>query len=177
MRERRCTQSEPIPAGVLTGGETHRVNHVRIVALGSGQGDDQIGWHVGERLATDPKLAGRVFRLSSPWDVAEHFEAGRQLIILDACRSSVAPPGQILRLRPEDVAATGRRGHSIHGGSLAEGLEMARALGRRCEGVVIYAAVIDSCAVGAELSDAGLKAAEELEVEVRRELSRWGVDG
>lgn len=140
-----------------------------ILALGSPHGDDRVAWHVADRLERDPRFTGTVHKIGSPWDVIDYFEAGCRVIILDACRSG-APVGTIVRRTGQTLRETPERTSSTHGGNLAQSLQMARALGRNCNDVLILALEIESTADDREMSPRVLQAASELESEVRSRL-------
>jgi len=140
-----------------------------ILALGSPHGDDRVAWHVADRLERDPRFAGTIHKIGSPWDVIDYFEPGCRVVILDACRSG-APAGTIVRRTGQTLRETPERAGSTHAGSLAQSLQMAQALGRNCNDILILAIEIESTANDREMSPPVLQAALELEKEVRSRL-------
>lgn len=144
---------------------------VRILALGSPHGDDQVGWCVADRLASDPDLAGCVFKLYHPLQMIEMFRDGRATLIVDACRSGAAP-GTVRRLEADSLDELPTAGISTHGGSVAEVLRLAEALGRRPDSMVVLAVEVTESGPGGELTDSGRSAALRLERQVRLEVAR-----
>ena len=140
-----------------------------ILALGSPHGDDRVAWHVADRLESDPRFTGNVHRIVSPWDVIDHLDEGCRVVILDACRSG-APVGTIVRRTGQTLREAQERTRSTHGGSLTEALQMARALGKECDDILILAIEIESTGSDREISPPVLQAALELENEVRSRL-------
>jgi len=147
---------------------------IKILALGSPHGDDRVAWHAAERLQTDRRLAHAVHRVASPWDLIDYLQFGCKVIILDACRSGAAV-GSLIRLSEHDLEKLESRGGTTHGGSIAESLRLAGALGRPYESVIVLVVEIDEPSSVSEMSEAGRQAAKKLETEARRTLSRWGV--
>jgi len=147
---------------------------IQILALGSPHGDDRVAWHAAERLQGDRRLAHAVHRVASPWDLVDYLQSGCKVIVLDACRSGAAV-GSLIQLAEHDLEKLERRGGTTHGGSIAESLRLARALGRPYENVIVLAVEIEEPSSVSEMSEAGRQAARELETEARRTLSRWGV--
>jgi hydrogenase maturation protease len=146
---------------------------IQIVALGSPHGDDRVAWQAAEQLQRDAGLADAVRTIASPWDLIDSLHSGVKMIILDACRSGAAV-GTLVELREPDLEEYLDRGCSTHGGSIAESLRLAGALGRTCDDVVILAVEIDEPS-GTELTEAGGEAVLRLEAGVQQVLSRWRV--
>ncbi len=145
---------------------------IQILALGSPHGDDRVAWHVAARLQTE--LAHAVHCIASPWELIDYLQSGCKVIILDACRSGAAV-GSLIQLGEHDLGKPGSCSGFTHGGSIAESLCLARALGRQYENLVVLAVEIDEPSRAPEMSEAGRRAAGKLESEVRRVLSRWRV--
>ncbi len=148
------------------------IPRIKILALGSPHGDDQIAWHVAERLQRDPRLAGLVHKISTPWDLIDHAQAGTRLILLDACRAGLSP-GTIVRSNECQLKELEDRRCSSHGGTVSSCLQMARALGRDYKEALIVAVEIEAPSVGPDLSATFDRAAAALESEVRATLSAW----
>lgn len=144
---------------------------VHIVALGSPHGDDQVAWRVAERLALD-STSIRVVPLTTPWDLLEHLLQERRIIVLDACCTGAAP-GTVFRINGLQLDHLPGDRFSTHGGSVAEIIKLATALGRRPQALVILAVEITSANPTSEISERGHLAITELERQVRRELSQW----
>jgi len=68
-----------------------------VVVIGLGNplmGDDGIGWHVAERLATDPRLPSGVEAIQGGTDLlrcAARIEGRRRAILIDAVRDDAEP--------------------------------------------------------------------------------------
>ena len=58
---------------------------VRIFALGSPHGDDQVARVIADRLSEDPLIRSITYRLATPWDLVELLEPDCSVIVIDAC--------------------------------------------------------------------------------------------
>lgn len=144
---------------------------LRILALGSPHGDDQVAWSVAANLANDPQLATRVFRVTSPWNVLDHLANDRRVIVMDACCGG-GSPGNLIRLGPQDLDRLPNTRRSTHGGSLAEVLRLAQALGRTPAELILLAVEIGATDPVADMTEPARDAVRVLERSVRSELQR-----
>lgn len=137
------------------------------------RGDDAVGLLIASRLK---QYAGKDLEIIE-WrgDGIELLEASKDadtVIILDAAFSG-AEPGTIHRI---DAAAqpmpTGFLRYSTHAFSVAEAIELARALGELPRRLIVYGIEGERFDVNGALSAAVEKAAREVETLVLRELER-----
>lgn len=147
---------------------------IRILALGSPHGDDQVAWRVVDNLARDSSSTYRALSTPTPWDILEHLSPERRVIVLDACCSG-AEPGTVFRVTGAHFEQLRGDRMSTHGGDLAAILRLAGALGRLPQVLVILAVEIASAEPTSELSEQGRQAVIELERQVRQELSQWNL--
>lgn len=107
---------------------------VTILGLGNElAGDDAVGpWIASALSAADLPGGIRVRNVGpDPLVVLQEIEAGRTVLVVDACRSG-RPAGEIVVLRLDDLdgdAWTGSSPLSLHGFDLAATLRLGRALG------------------------------------------------
>jgi hydrogenase maturation protease len=143
-----------------------------IIGLGSPHGNDAVGWRVveGLQLALDGWVVVRA--VAEPTQILEHLEGCRRLWIIDACRCG-HPLGAIARWTwPEDARQLVGGGSSTHTMSLPSVLQLAAALGKLPESIVIFAVEIGvGSLIGAEMSDEVAAAVVVLEQRVREEVS------
>ena len=108
------------------------VPEVCVVGLGSLAGDDRAGWRVVESLlplqadGTLPADRIRLVRVGPPGELLNLLPVARRLVVVDACRGTIAP-GQWARFgwpAPHLAETTG--GHNL---PLVSVLELAEALG------------------------------------------------
>lgn len=145
---------------------------VRIFALGSPHGDDQVAWLIAQRLRQDPNVRPLVHRLTTPWDLVELLVPDCSVIVIDACVGG-AGPGTVLLLGERDLANSPPTRHSTHGGSLVDALELARSLQKEVRKLVVFAVVVESCAPSAELSESARFAVDDVVGQVQSLLSEW----
>jgi hydrogenase maturation protease len=143
-----------------------------IIGVGSPHGNDAIGWRVveGLQMAMDERVAIRA--VMEPTQLLDHLDGCTNLWIVDACRCGQSQ-GEITRWAwPEDTREIARDASSTHTMSLPAVLELAAALGKLPERIVIFAVEIGSHAlVGEEMCDEVAAAAMELVERVREEVS------
>lgn len=155
--------------------------NIRILALGSPHGADQLGWQVADRLRLESSAAYRVHALPTPWEILDHLGEDARIIVIDAAvlddgTSRDGGASSIVTVEVTQLEGNPLHGVSSHGGSLADVVQLARNLGRRWKSLVIHAAVIDpAAAVPGHRVDADL--VDELEQTVRRTLHEWMTPG
>jgi hydrogenase maturation protease len=135
--------------------------------------DDGAGLAVARRLRDEaglPDTVGVIELEGEPLTLVEAFAGARETIVVDALGSGAAP-GTIRRLDAsrERLPAELFRG-STHALGLAEAVELARALGRLPERLLVYGIEGESFAAGRGLSPAVERAVEELARELRERL-------
>ena len=128
----------------------------RVVVIGSGnpdRGDDGAGVAVAERVAAADIPGVRVVDGGDLTTVVDACDSSEVVYVIDSCRSGAAP-GTVLQLdaTASPLAESGQ--HSSHGLGTAEGIELARALGRLRARVVVYAIEGSDYDLGAPLSPA-----------------------
>lgn len=142
-----------------------------LVALGnSWRGDDCVGVEIARRL--DARCPGR-FAIRQPedtWTLIEAWDGAPLAVVIDAAVSG-ARPGTIRRIVPsKDALGGGPARHSSHGLDLAQALELARALGRAPERLVVYAVEGRQFEHGARLSPEVERAIDEAIEAVLRDI-------
>jgi len=145
---------------------------VRIVALGSPHGDDQVAWVIADRLSQDPHIRPLIHTLETPWDLVELLVADCSVIVIDAGIGG-ARPGTVLRIGESELATSPPARQSTHGGSLIQSLELARTLQRTIRELVVFAVAVESCEPGAELSESARRAVDDVVLRVQDLLSEW----
>lgn len=149
---------------------------VRIFALGSPHGDDQVAWAVADRLSEDPFLQSITYKLATPWDLVELLVPDCSVIVLDAC-AGVDSPGSVLRIGENELASSPISRQSTHGGSLLQSLDMAKALQRTIRELVVFGVVVESCEPGDALSESARRAVDDAVQQIRILLSEWLPNG
>ncbi len=113
---------------------------IKIIAVGNPlRGDDGVGPAVLERLRETrlPENVELIDSGSDPLDVVRHIMDAERAIVIDAAGMN-REPGHIELLKPEDLRLAVNGGLcSTHGYGLAEGLELARAVGFRTDVLII----------------------------------------
>ncbi|MEX0704101.1 MAG: hydrogenase maturation protease [Planctomycetales bacterium] len=145
-------------------------NDYCILALGSPHGDDRVAWQVAENLSAEPALSGRVHKLASPFEIVEHFENGAAVVVIDVSVSG-SLAGMVRRIDGDRLKELPAERRSTHGGSLADALRLAEALGRRPARLVVLAVEIEPPVPGIDLTTIGRECVRRLEADVRAELS------
>lgn len=145
---------------------------VRIFALGSPHGDDQVAWRIAEQLSQDVNVLPLIHKLATPWDLVELLVPDCSVIVIDACAGD-APPGTVLRLGERELATSPLARQSTHGGSLIESLDLAKSLQKQIRELVVLAVVVQSCEPSAELSESALLAVDDVVGQVQALLSEW----
>ncbi len=103
--------------------------HTHIIGIGQpAAGDDYAGIAVARALREQRLPAGvRVYEITDPARLIELLDGVRRAILIDAVVSD-APPGNILCLTPEDLAAYPATPLSTHQTSVVEAIGLAHAL-------------------------------------------------
>ena len=146
-----------------------------MVVIGVGnrfRSDDGAGLKVARLLSDRPEAAALRVREEEGEPVAllDAWDGERVAVLVDAV-SSGAPPGTIHRVdaSTEALPASLRGSSSTHAVSVAEAIELGRALGRLPSCVVVYGVEGAEFAAGTELSDAVASVIDELADRVLRE--------
>ena len=130
---------------------------IKIVAVGNTlRGDDGVGPAVIERLRFMglPENIALVDVGADPLDITEHLVDVDKVIVIDAARMGAAP-GELAIFHPEDISEhPGGNPFSTHAYGLAEGFELARALGCLPEDVHIIGVQPEQYGMAAGLSSA-----------------------
>jgi hydrogenase maturation protease len=146
--------------------------NVRIFALGSPHGDDQVAWIVAKRLVRDPALQPLVHALATPWDLVDLLVPDCSVIVIDAC-GGLAAPGKVLRVNESELATSPIARQSTHGGSLFESLELARTLQRTIRELIVFAVPVESCEPASELSESARRIVDDVVQQIQVLLSAW----
>ncbi len=146
---------------------------LRVVAVGSPNGDDRVGWEVVERLRQELALAGvQTMVLRDPVSLVHHLEGCAGVILVDACRSG-AEAGTIFRLTWPACELDTTGGPSTHGFGVAGALALAEALGRLPPQVVLLGVEAQACEPSGDLSAPVRGALPELCRQVLAEVRRY----
>jgi hydrogenase maturation protease len=146
---------------------------VRVLAVGSPHGDDQVGWEALRQLRRQLPAGVVAAAVADPLGVLDWLDGCACLVLVDACHSG-APPGTVVRLAWPDDRLAGRANPSSHGFGVAEVLALAEALGRLPPRVVLMGVDAAACQPGAALSPPVRAALAEL---TRRVLEEVGCRG
>jgi len=147
---------------------------VLLVGVGNPlRGDDAAGLELVRLLAARGAggLATICEHTGEPLDLIARMEPFRAAVIIDALHSG-EPPGSVRRFDLSHEALPGelRTSTSTHAISLAEALELARALGRLPERVILHTVEGESFAAGGPLASPVLAALAPLADTVLNEL-------
>lgn len=127
---------------------------IRIVGLGSDQGDDAVGWSVVKavnRKLQNPAIQGRCVATGAA--LLELLDGQGTLVVVDAvCSGGV--PGTLHRLTWPIDRLERMRHWSTHGLGLAEALPLAQTLGLLPPRVEVWGVEIDSSATHAHVAEA-----------------------
>jgi hydrogenase maturation protease len=129
--------------------------------VGSPHGDDQVSWHVVERLRRRPFPGIEAVALSNPVRVLDYLEGCERLILVDACRRG-AEPGTVLRLVWPDDRLHEHAGFSTHGFGVVRVLELADRLHRLPPSIVLIGIEAEACYPTAEISPSVRRALPKL---------------
>lgn len=150
---------------------------VRILGVGSPNGDDQVGWLVIDALEQSGVLeqfpAGWVSLavLDRPGLNLIHYLADAEFVILVDALCGGGPPGTIRRMDGTGLAP-GLRGLSTHGFEVAGALALARELGCVPPKLVLYGIEIASAAPGTTVSRSVRAALPKLVQSIAADLER-----
>ena len=138
---------------------------VLVIGVGNQhRGDDAAGLTLVERLGARACSQLRLCALSgAPVEISRHWSAADAVVVVDAARAGGGPPGSIYRF---DAAAeplpAGVFAVSTHALGVAQGIELARALGQLPRRLVVYGIEGLNFQRGAPLSAPVLAAVERL---------------
>jgi hydrogenase maturation protease len=135
--------------------------------------DDGVGIIVARRLAAARLAATRVIEHSGEGTaLMEAWRGAQRVVVVDAVQSG-APPGTIHHLEASAQPIPSRFFHySTHAFSLAEAIELARALGQLPSRLVVFGVEGANFHSGETLSPSVAQAVEEVVQRVRQELEK-----
>jgi hydrogenase maturation protease len=154
----------------------------RIAVIGVGnefRRDDGVGWEAIARLrkrAGGPPLpAGTVLATcdGDPARLIGLWEDAGLAVVVDAAHAHPGSPGRVHRLELDGERLARSTATSSHGLGLGEAVELARALGRLPERLVVYAVEGADDSLGTGLSPAVTAAVDPLVDTVRDEIARY----
>lgn len=127
-----------------------RRHRLRVVGIGSPNGDDQIGWKLVEGLESSGEASYEAETIGSPMDLLDKLEQCDTLIVVDACQGGLAPGAVVERTWPDvwegdDLA-------SSHGFGVFSVLQLAENLGKLPPRVIMFGVQVHRCEPGAVLS-------------------------
>jgi hydrogenase maturation protease len=150
---------------------------IRIIGVGSPQGDDWVGWELAERLRASETLAPWSERISiSLHDrpgaaLLQVWRGGGQVILLDAVRSG-AVPGTVHRFDTADLMTQPRQ-LSTHGFGVADAVQLAAALDALPEALRFFGVEADPAHTEMCLSDAVHAVLPALVEEIEALVQSW----
>jgi hydrogenase maturation protease len=135
------------------------------------RGDDGAGLAVARTLATTVDEDVRVIECEGePVSLLDAWAGCSRVIVVDATESGAAP-GTIRRIAAHaGPLPPGLAGTSTHLLSVADAVELARALGRLPASTIVYGIEGESFDTGAPLSEVVVAAVERVTAAIRREL-------
>jgi hydrogenase maturation protease len=136
---------------------------VRIVGIGSPNGDDAVAWEVIRRLREQGLARGDVtlHALDGGQRLLDVLDGHGSLVLIDAVSGS-GRPGSIHHLKWPDHRLEVQRPRSTHGLGLAEALRLATTLGLLPPCVVIFAIELVGCGAGQGMTPAVASAVPEV---------------
>ncbi|MFD5449632.1 hydrogenase maturation protease [Streptomyces sp. NPDC003470] len=153
----------------------------RTVVIGVGnefRRDDGVGWAVVDRLAEPgpggPPLTGVQLAVSDgdPARLLGLWQGATLGIVVDAAHAHPGCPGRVHRLEVTRGMPAATAAASSHGMGLGEAVELARALERLPERLVVYAVEGEDVSVGRGLSAPVRTAVAVVAERVRQEIQR-----
>jgi hydrogenase maturation protease len=149
-----------------------------VVGLGSAHGDDAAAWHVVRQIEQHRcRWPGSKFHvLEGPERILDILGGSRALAVVDATYS-YSTPGSVHRLSWPDPRIGSWRSSSTHAMSVAQTLEMARALGSLPATVMIFGIEGRCFNAGAGLSATVDAAVPEIAARIECWLEELSSDG
>ena len=144
---------------------------IRVVGVGSAQGDDAVAWEVvrllRERAAAYPGVD--FYRVGGGQGLLALLDGLGTVLVLDAIRTGAAP-GTIYRSHWPDPRIDSDRPGSTHSLRVAEALQLAASVGLLPAQVVLYGVELHSLQPGAGLTAEVSAAVSELVRQIEAEL-------
>ena len=158
------------------GGAAPQMSRAVVIGVGNPlRGDDAVGPLAAAELRK--RAPGHVTVLDSDGDalaMLDAWEGADTVVLVDAVRTG-APAGTVLRWElGQDPVALPERVVSSHGIGIAETLEMARALDRLPERLVVWGVEAAHFRHGARTSPGVVEAVREIVEEILREVGQEG---
>ncbi len=144
---------------------------VCILAVGSAQGDDRLGWEVVEKIRCQHWPGVQARAVAAPSRLLDYLDDCQTLVVVDACRSGAAP-GTMFRCAWPAPPVTTPGSPSSHGFDVVEALRLADTLGRLPPRVILVGMEVESCRPEEELSPAVRQALPQLMSLIRQEIDR-----
>lgn len=147
--------------------------HTLILGVGNTlYGDDGLGVRVAERLARETLPGGVIVEIAGldGVDLVLRMEGWQRVILIDAVQMG-AKPGTWRHFKPEEVKLIAEgQGFSLHESGVASALELAQALGKLPNEVIIYGVEPETLEVSEELSPSVQAAIPDLTQHILDEL-------
>jgi hydrogenase maturation protease len=134
---------------------------VRVIGVGSFQGDDQAGWKVVEMVRRDLPPGVEAIAIAEPSRLLDYLEGCRKVVVIDSSRSG-QPLGTISRLVWPDTALKAFVGETTHGLDVAGVLALAERLARLPPNLVLFGIEGQADKPADQMSDAVRQALPEL---------------
>lgn len=144
---------------------------IRVIGVGSPQGDDAVAWCVVEQLREQLSNANEVefHQVDGGQRLLDLLDERGTAVILDAAESA-DPPGTMARFEWPDDRLAGLRPGTTHDLGVEAGLRLAEALGTLPRTVIVYAIAAESFVPGAALTPALIAAVPALVQQVVSDL-------
>ena len=126
---------------------------VKVLGVGSAQGDDQAGWQLVEMVRPHLPPGVEAIPVAEPTRLLDYLEGCRKAVVIDASRWG-QPPGTITRLVWPDPSLAESSGRSSHGLGVAAVLALAQHLERLPPILVLFGIEAQEEQPGEGLSDA-----------------------
>lgn len=158
-----------------------RSQRVRVVGIGSPNGDDRLGWLVAAALTHSADMAElrrygvEVSRCRHPAvDLLDRVRYADLAILIDAVRSA-APPGTLYRLEDDEILSSSDI-YSSHGLGVASMLALGRALGELPKRLVLYGVAAGENTPDPDQGTLVQRVLAELITKIRCDLRVLGLD-
>jgi hydrogenase maturation protein HypF len=149
---------------------------LRIVAIGSPQGDDQIGWQVARELLADEVPGVHTHTVRNPIELLDVLDGSfESLLIVHACDDGLAPGSVLVQEWCASMAEPA--GRSSHGPEVHSALQLAGSLGKLPNRVILCGIQVDRGSERGEVSRSLKQAWSEVVSRLRSLLIEPGSTG
>ncbi len=140
-----------------------------VVGVGAGdRGDDAIGTVVADRVRELGAAGVTVVPVATPLELLDVFDRYHSVVVVDAVRSGAEAGAVTVSVVDEARWPARRPTAGTHGLGVPEAVELARALGRLPERLVVVGVELADVTTGADLTEAVAHAVDRAAAEVLR---------